>query len=184
MSDPTTGAMERLWQRLLLVVGRGRIQTGNDAGPVQLQQVRVDALEIRDNTLRVAEYGFTSMPKPGCHAVMIFVGGDRSNGVIIGTNDQTARLKNLQPGEVAIYDDQGQSVYITRSGIVVNGGGQLVKITNTPQVRMECDLDVTGQIKDLCDTTGTTMAGMRTVFNTHTHADPQGGNVSAPTPTM
>lgn len=134
MSDAMMGAVERLWRRMQMVVGRGRIQTGNDAGPVQMQQVQIGPLDIRDNTLRVAEYGFTSMPKPGCHAVMIFVGGDRSNGVIIGTNDQTARLKNLKPGEAAIYDDLGQSVYLTRAGIVINGAGLPVEIINAPTI--------------------------------------------------
>lgn len=128
-------AIERLWRRMQLVVGRGRIKTGSDAGLVQTQQVQLGALEIRDNTLRIAEYGFTSMPLPGCHAVVIFVGGDRSNGVIVGTNDQNHRLKNLQPGEVAIHDDQGQSIYITRNGIVINGGGKPISFTNTPSIK-------------------------------------------------
>lgn len=129
-------SIDKLWRRMQLVVARGRITTVKDSGAVQMAQVQIGALETRDNTPRVAEYGFTSNPLEGCHGVMIFVGGDRSNGVIIATNDQNARLKNLKRGEVAIYDDQGQSVYLTRAGIVVNGAGLPLSIMNTASIAM------------------------------------------------
>jgi phage baseplate assembly protein V len=178
-----SGTLDRLFKRLQLLVGRGRIKVSNDGGAVQSHQVQLSPLELKD-VARAAEYGFTSMPQPGCHAVVIFVGGDRSNGIIVATNDQAHRLKNLQPGEVAIYDDQGQSVYITRSGIVVNGGGKQVTITNTPKVRVESNIEATGTIKDLCDSTGKTMDGMRTTYDGHDHNDPQGGVVGTPNQLM
>lgn len=130
--NPIAG-MERMWRRVQLLVGRGRIHIGNDAGIVQTHQVELSPLELRDLP-RAAEYGFASMPKPGCHAIVVFVGGDRSNGVIVATHDQANRLKNLQPGEAAIYDDQGQSVWIKRDGIVIDGAGKPVSIVNAPHV--------------------------------------------------
>ncbi|VTU28444.1 phage baseplate assembly protein V [Variovorax sp. PBL-E5] len=136
-------AIEKLWRRMLLVVGRGRITTGDDSGMVQRQQVLLSAAEIRDDTIRVAEYGFTSMPLPGCHGVVVFIGGDRSNGVIIATNDQNHRLKNLKPGEVAIYDDQGQSVWLKRTGIEVNGAGLPILVHNTPTITLKADTSIT-----------------------------------------
>jgi phage gp45-like len=117
----------------------------------------------------------------------VFVAGDRSNGVIIGTNDQVHRMKNLLPGEVAIYDDLGQSVYLTRNGIVVNGGGFPINVTNTPLVTMQTSLHVTGNIVadgDVSDHANKSMAGMRGTYNSHTHNDPQGGTVAAPNQAM
>ncbi|MDB5822158.1 MAG: putative baseplate assembly protein Gp45,Mu-like protein [Herminiimonas sp.] len=121
-------SIQRLYQRLLHVVGRGRVTQGNDTGNVQTLQLRLGPDELRDNTPRLAEFGFTSMPPVGSDAVLVFVGGDRSNGVVIATGHQASRLKNLKAGEVAIYDDQGQSVYLTRAGIIVNGGGHAVTV--------------------------------------------------------
>jgi phage baseplate assembly protein V len=181
--SPAIG-LERVMRRLQLLVGLGRIRVGNDAGNVQLQQVQFNERETQDDMPRVAEYGFASMPLPGCQAIVLFIGGERTNGAVIGTNDEAHRMKNLQRGEVAIYDDQGQSVYITRAGIIVNGGGKNVTITNTPKVRMETSLDVTGDIKDKCDGTGKTMAAMRTTYNSHHHNDPQGGTVDVPNEQM
>jgi phage baseplate assembly protein V len=121
-------SIQRLYQRLLHVIGRGRVTQGNDVGNVQLLQLRLGQDEVRDNTPRLAEFGFTSMPPAGADAVLVFIGGDRSNGVVIATGHQASRLKNLKAGEVAIYDDQGQSVFLTRAGIVINGGGHPVTV--------------------------------------------------------
>jgi len=158
-------AIEKLWRRMMLVVGRGRITTGNDAGMVQTQQVKIGEVEVRDNTKRVAEYGFTSMPLPGCHAVVIFVGGDRSNGVIVATNDQNHRLKNLLPGEVAIYDDQGQSVWLKRTGIEVKGAGLPIKIFDTPTVTVEASTSVTLDTPLVHCTHNLTVDGLLTTLN-------------------
>lgn len=129
-----TFQVERLWRRLQNLFGHARVQIGDDSGFVQLQQVAFAGGDVRDDTPRLAEYGFTSMPLPGCQALVLFIGGDRSNAAIFATSDPSNRLKNLQPGEVAIYDDQGQSVYLTRAGIVVNGGGHPIALVNAPTV--------------------------------------------------
>ena len=127
--------LERLWRRIQLMLGHGRIQIGNDSGMVQVHQVQFAGNDVCDEVPRLTEYGFTSMPKPGCQALVVFIGGDRSNAAIVATNDDNARLKNLQVGEVAVYDDLGQSVYLTRTGIVINGGGLPVSINNTPSIK-------------------------------------------------
>ncbi|NHR07640.1 phage baseplate assembly protein [Chromobacterium haemolyticum] len=178
---------ERLVHRLWMLVGRGKTTTVNDAGPIQMVQVKLGADEVRDNTRRAAEYGFTSSPPAGSDAVLVFVGGDRSNGVVIATNHQASRLKNLQPGEVAIFDNQGQSVYLTRAGIVVNGAGLPLTVNSTPVVTVNAatkialntpELDVSGQIKaggDITDnsaSSGKSMAQMRSIYNGHGHPVP------------
>lgn len=164
-SSSTTNALEKLWRRLQMAVGRGRVKTGSDAGPVQLLQVQFSGQDVRDNTPRVAEYGFTSMPRAECQAVLVFVAGDRSNGVILGTNDEAARLKNLLPGEVAIYDDLGQSVYLTRTGIVVNGGGLPIQINNTPSLNVTASVSVTLTTPLVHCTQALTVDGLATVGN-------------------
>lgn len=136
----TIAAIERLYRRVLLVVGRGRIKTGSDAGPVQQQQVRLGPFETFDNIPRISEYGFNSMPPADCDAIMIFVGGNRLDGVIIGTGHQSFRMRKLKAGEVSISDNLGQSVYLTQQGIVINGAGLPVRVINTPSVTLDTPL--------------------------------------------
>lgn len=175
--------LERLHHRLSMMIGRGRLQTGNDSGNVQLLQVRFNADEVYDNQPRLAEYGFTSMPPTDADAVVIFVGGERSNGVIIATGHQASRLKGLKPGEAALYDNLGQSIYLTRTGIVIDGAGLPITITNAPNISLDTsgNLSVSGNI---ADSTGKTLAGARAVYNGHTHSDPQGGTTGTPGASM
>lgn len=194
--------LQRLGRRLQLLVGVGKATLVDDSGPVQMLQLKLGALELRDRTPRLAEYGFTSSPPQGSDAALLFVGGDRSNGVVIATGNQTYRLKGLANGDAAIYDSRGQSVWLTASGIVVNGAGLPLTVNDTPTVtvnaatqinlqtpKVSCsgDLDVAGSIVaqgDISDHGTKTMAGMRTVFNGHDHTDPQGGSTGGPNSNM
>jgi len=46
---------------------------------------------------------------------------------------------------------------------------------------METDqLEVTGEIKDHCDTDGRTMDEMRTIYDSHTHPGDSGGTTGVP----
>lgn len=123
--------IERLWGRVSRMVGRGRVSLVDDAGSVQLLQVALGADETQDKIPRLAEYGFTSMPPVGSDAVVLFLAGERSNGVVVATGNQRYRLKGLRNGDVALYDMRGQSVMLTDSGIVLNA--PVVKATQTLQ---------------------------------------------------
>jgi len=109
----------------------------------------------------------------------VFPSGDRTRGFALVVGDRQYNLV-LADGEVALHDDLGQKVHLTRSGIVIDGSGMPITFTNTPKVRMETDLEVTGNIKDQCDSTGKTMAGMRATYNGHTHPGDSGGTTGHP----
>ena len=96
---------------------------------------------------------------------------DSSHAVAVTVSDRRYRIRSLKQGEVAIYDDLGQSVTLTRTGIVVNGAGKPITFMNAPKARFEMDIESTGQIKDHCDTTGVTMASMRLTYNGHIHKE-------------
>ncbi|WP_096314348.1 phage baseplate assembly protein domain-containing protein, partial [Escherichia coli] len=130
-------------------------------------------------------YGFTARANSGAEAVVLFPDGDRSHAVVVTVSDRRYRLKGLQTGEVAVYDDQGQSVTLTREGIVVDGAGKTITFRNAPKARFEMDLEVTGQVKDLCDSSGTTMSAMRLAYNGHRHREnAQGSNTDKPDKAM
>lgn len=171
-----------LVRRLRLLVGKGTLHLVDDSAGVQTIQATFLAGETRDGLERAQDYGFTSVPLAGMQPIAVFLGGDRSNGVVLAVADRTFRLKGMQGGEVAIYDDQGQSVHLTRDGIVIKGAGKPVIITETPKVRAETPmLECTGEIKDRCDTPqGRTMAQMRDTFDTHVHPENDEGGPTDP----
>lgn len=179
MSD----ALRSLANRVRLTVGRGVIDHVGDGAKVQTMQVRFLAGEVRADMERFQQYGFTSVPLAGQEVIALFSGGDRSNGVVVAVGDRSYRMKGLKDGEVALYDDLGQSVHLTRDGIVIKGAGRPMLITDTPKLRIEADLEVTGEVKDRADADGRTMEAMRETFNAHTHPEPDGGT-GTPTQTM
>lgn len=171
--------LNRLARRILLMMARGTITLVDDSKTVQTMQVRVNGLELIPDLPRFAEFGFTSNPPSGTQAVIASKNGDRNDGIVIATSNAKYRLVGLSTGEVAIHDDKGQSVYLSASGIVVNGGGNPITLTNTPKVRAEtARFECTGDIVDNCDTTGRSMAGDRVIFDGHNHQvkNVQGGS--------
>ncbi|MDO8654184.1 MAG: phage baseplate assembly protein V [Undibacterium sp.] len=161
----------------------------NTKTPITLIQADgVAGEQLQDNEL-MQHYGYTSAPPAGTQAVVIPLGGKTAHGIIIATEHTSYRLKALKTGEVAIYDDLGQSVHLTRTGIVINGGGLPVTIKNTPSVtadtpqfHMTGDLTVDGDIHaqknvlvavnltaqgDIADHGNKTMTAMRTAYNGH-----------------
>lgn len=156
---------------------RGVVLGVNAAPAVQL--VQVDGLD--GETLQAVElmqqYGLTSHPPVGTMAVLVPIGGRTAHGIIIATEHGAYRLKNLASGEVAIYTDEGDHVHLKRGRVVEIVAGTKLRVVSP---LLEC----TGEIKDRCDSDGRTMSGMRSIYNAHTHSDPQGGSVGTPSGTM
>ena len=171
-----------LRRKVSMMVARGVLSLINDAGGRQVLQVQLLAGELADGAESFDHYGFTSVPLPGAEGIYLSVGGERTHGVVIATGDRRYRLRNLQSGEVAIYDDLGHQVYLSQQGIVINGAGQNVTVMNTPLMLVESNLHVTGDILDNCNSQSDTVAGMRVKFNGHNHGGVQtgGGSTSGP----
>ncbi len=173
--------MGQVWARLQLLFAQGvGLMVGADK-----VQARVLDDEPLHNLNRVEPYGYSYRPKPGCQTYLLFPSGDRSYGVAIVIGDKRYQM-GLVEGEVAIHDDQGQNVHLTRNGIVINGAGKPVTITNTPEVFADTPmLKCSGDIMDRAGDGGMTMSGMRDAFNGHTHHENDAkGETNSPTQRM
>lgn len=190
-----------LSRRLALIVNRVAVRLVNDA--LRLQNVQIDVLndETLDNVVRMQEYGFTSNPQPGAEGIALSPSGRRSNTVVICVDDRRYRLRNLASGEVALYTDEGDSIWLRRGRNIEVNAGSKVKVTapnvevvasakvtlTTPLVEVTGNLAVDGNATvqgtvlsntSIADPSGT-MQEMRGFYNSHTH--PGGG---APNPQM
>ncbi|MBB5462869.1 phage baseplate assembly protein V [Paraburkholderia sp. Cpub6] len=162
--------LNRLARRILLLMARGTIALVDDTKGVQTLQVRLNPLELIPDVPRYAEYGFTSNPPAGSQSLIAFKNGDRNDGFVIATSNAKYRMTALASGEIAIHDNKGQSVYLSASGIVVNGGGNPITLTNAPEVIADTPLlKCKGDILDNYETNTRTVAGMREVANSHVH---------------
>jgi phage baseplate assembly protein V len=160
-------------RRVALMVSRAVIVMVNDSLKMQGVQVNLMADVTRDGVERFQNYGLTSNPHPGAEAIVVSVGGNQDHGIAIAVDDRRYRLVGLAEGEVALYDDLGQKVQLTRTGIVVHS--TLITL-DAPTTHVTGNLNVGGNIVAQLDITDNaaispkTMSGMRAAHNTHDHA--------------
>lgn len=162
------------------MVSRCTVALATAARKMQALQIRLTAGEVKDDVEHMEPYGYTSNPHPGAEGVAVFPGGDRSHGVVLVVADRRYRLQGLKQGEVALHDDQGACVYLTREGPVVKAGGKPILFTDASKARFECPIESTGKITDLVDSGGKSMDQMRSTYDGHDHDDPHGGKTGKP----
>ncbi|MHC8399485.1 phage baseplate assembly protein V [Pseudomonas sp. MDT1-17] len=97
---------------------RGTVIMADAARKLQTLQVRLTAGEIKDGAEHFEPYGLTSHPLAGAEVLTAFLGGDRSHAVVLVASDRRYRIKELKPGEVAIYTDEGDKIHFKRGRII------------------------------------------------------------------
>ncbi|WP_312773022.1 phage baseplate assembly protein V [Atlantibacter hermannii] len=169
-------ALQNIQRQVFGLIGRAVIKSISAASKCQMVDVELLGGQPKSGIEHLEPYGFTAHAVPGSEGVVLFPDGDRSHGVVIVVADRRYRLKGLAVGEVALYDDLGQKVHLTRNGIIVDGAGKMIRFINAPVARFEMDIEATGQIKDLCESSGQTMSAMRLAYNGHKHRENGQGN--------
>lgn len=173
-------------RRIGNMFSRGVVSSSNAVGKMQTLQLRMMADEQKDDVEHFEPFGFTSRPLAGAEHVSLFFDGDRSHGVTLVVADRRYRLTGLQEGEAALHDAYGNKAHFKKDGTLDVVATTKVQITS-PLVTMSGDLQVAGSISaqgDISDHGSQSMAGMRSIYNSHTHTDPQGGTVPAPNQAM
>lgn len=175
-----------LARRISNLVARAVVRRADDSAKMQLLQVDVLTDETRDEVERVQNYGFTSAPFDGAEAVVLFVGGRRDHGLAVAVDDRRHRMTGLQPGEVAVYTDEGDSVVIRRGGTIEVKAATKVKV-DAPLVELAGNADAVAMASKVAtelDALRTTLDALVAAHNGHTHlyAPGPGAPVASATP--
>ncbi len=113
ISQRINQALARIRQAFRILIG-----ATDSAAAVQ----RTQAQGIGNENLRGIElfqqYGFTSHPLPGTMGIVLPLGGVSSHSIVIATEHGAYRLKSLQPGEVALYTDEGAKIVLKRGKLI------------------------------------------------------------------
>lgn len=178
-------ALMALARKVRLAMGLGIVRRINDSAKVQRLQVSLLRGELREDLNRYQNYGFTSHPRPGCEAVVVAIGGNRSHLVALAVDDPRVRMADLEEGEVAVYNHEGDRIHFKNGGeIVVVASGRVtvtspeVIVAAETRVRLETPLcEVTGDLRVEGTIEGDvvrTAAGIS--LGTHRHKDTQPGS--------
>lgn len=171
--------LRELGQRLRRIATRATLTRSTESTRLRSLQARGLAEEVSDDVEHFQQYGFTSRPQAGAELIVLSPGGSKSAAIVIACEDRRFRLATLEEGEVALYTDEGDRIHFRRNGEIEVIAATRVRI-NAPLVRIEGDLEVTGEVLDRCESDGHTMDEMRTVFDAHTHTENGKGNQTAP----
>lgn len=195
LADAVNKLTKSTKDKVALTIARAIIRLVNDANPIQSVQVDLLSGETRDKVERIQNYGFTSVPLPGCRAIALFIGGDRSNGSVIACDDTEYRLKELKPGEVAIYTDEGDHVLLKRGRVVevvtkkmiVNAEDEIV--LHTPLTTFDGRFRMTGGLssessvmKGGFSNEGGKITSNNVTLEEHTHGGVQSGSSNTSRP--
>lgn len=163
--------------RLGMMLGRCSLALVNAASKMQTLQVRLLAGEVKDGIEHFEPYGFTANPHPGAEGVAAFFAGDRSHGVVLCIADRRFRLKELKPGEVALYTDEGDRLHFKRGRVIEV---ETVTLRVTASAAVEFDTPVirtTGRIESAGDQIA---AGVSQISHPHSGVQPGLGQSGAP----
>ena len=115
-----------LGRRLRLMVDRAVVRIVTDSLGRQNLQIQSLADATNDDVERFQNYGFTSVPPVGSEAIVLAVGGRREGLVAVAVEDKRCRPQGLEPGEVRLYHEDGESYISLRRGGIIYAKGKTV----------------------------------------------------------
>lgn len=163
--------------RILNMVGRAIVRMIGDGGSRQTAQLEVTKDELLDDVPRIQNYGFTGVPPvAGTDCIVVFLNGDRNEPMIVAMENRQFRLKGLQNGEVAIFDDLGNVIKLGRNQVDVTAVTKLVATAPIVQVTAATSATLTSGASSMTMTpSGIALASTVLTHNgknigaTHTH---------------
>jgi len=168
MPPSTSRLLGPIQRRLAHLVARAVVTLVNDATRMQALQLGILADEPLDNVEHWQPYGYTYKPHAGAEALVVAVGGHRAHSVVIACADRRYRLAGLEDGEVALYDDLGNTVQLLRDKVQVTAVQTLE--LKAPHVTINGNVAITGTVTN----------NGRNIGSTHTHPGDSGGSTGAP----
>lgn len=175
----------------------GVIGTIKRTSPVQRATVDGLANEGIPGVELWQHFGFTSVPPVATQAIVLPLGGKTSASVIVATENAAFRLVLNDAGEAAIYNQDGDYIWLQRNGHIkvkasinvlidcptVNATGNMAVAGN---ISAGGNVTAIGTITDKLGSGGKAMDEMRTTYNGHDHneSNTPGGHTATPNQTM
>lgn len=161
--------LDGLKRRVQMMIATGLVKLISDDKALQQLSVALRAGEEASELEHMLPYGFTHHPHQDTEAVVVFPTGDRSFGLVLAVADRRYRLKSLEQGEVALYDDKNQAIILRRNRVEVKAPQGLY--VETPKATFTQDVDIKGEC---------TINGIAFTPHTHGGVDTGLGSTKAP----
>ncbi|ANH04598.1 phage baseplate assembly protein V [Shinella sp. HZN7] len=113
------------------MIRRVTLKTVNDEGEMQTASVEVADGIVREDVEVAQPYGFGSNPPvDGALGIMIAIGGDQGDAVILPTGNPSARMGKLPKGAVGVSNANGDKVVVQPNGTIdiASAGAIVLKV--------------------------------------------------------
>jgi len=120
-----------LKRKIFLLLGRAILTAiKNTEGTMMIQVTGLKGETITD-VEKLSEYGFESRPRVGAETLVMFLNGNRDQGIALNIHDRRYRPKDLADGDVVMYDYRGTKIRIDSTGITLDSSDAGGWIPNT-----------------------------------------------------
>lgn len=153
LRDFITDMLKPIRNRVYTMITRAVIETANDAGGMQLLKLALLAGENDDDVERFQNFGFTSVPPDGSEALALAVGGNREHLIVIAADDRRVRIKGLEKGESAFYNDKGDKIVIKANGDIELTNSNDLKLNVGNDIALDVSNNLTGTVTKNIDLT-------------------------------
>jgi phage baseplate assembly protein V len=137
-----------LKRAIINMMVKGVVTMVDDAGDLQRVQARLLGGTPHDGIEHYQPYGLAYCPKPGALGLFLALGGNRSHTVAAVVADPRYRPKDLESGEVALYTDEGDTIFFRRGRIIEITAGAKVKVA-APEIEAIADTKAKVQAPDI-----------------------------------
>lgn len=128
--------------RINQMLARGTVKSVRDENGMQM----ITAELLHDEEVEAENFqltGFSGVPLEGAEVLIGFLGGNRSNPIVIAVGDRTYRLQVLDDGGVAMFDHRGNKVVLNEQGTTVESPTEIV--IQSPEIIFEGNLRLSGR---------------------------------------
>ena len=132
--------ISKLSRRIYNLFTRGRLYSCEDSTTIQQVQISGLNTDVMGQVERFQNYGISSNPVGG-DVVFARLQGSSDKPIVIVAQG-SGRPTGLSSGDVVIYDDKGQTIKLSSSGIEITTGTQL--IVNAPNTIINGNVLVNG----------------------------------------
>lgn len=120
-----------LKSRIMGLVSLAEVRLRKETTAFRELQLQKGGKTTPDDYQHVEPYGFTSAAGAGSEAVVLNLGGDQSQPIVILVGDRRYRLQ-VEDGEVAVYHREGHKIVLREDRITVEA--PLVEVHTSGQV--------------------------------------------------
>lgn len=104
--------------RVKSMIVRGTVRKVDDGPKMQTVDLQLEEGMRATKVEHFHPYGVSYKPREGSEVVVASLSGNRDHMIAFPVGDRRYRIK-VEDGEVALHDDQGQKVHLTREGVKV-----------------------------------------------------------------